>query len=96
MTLEFDKTKDLIDLVLATKAELARKALENRLSSMGRTTPEFYDGVLSHGPKMSHYTSDQWLDFFRKIPHWRLLDDKTLMDKLSPNQREILFREPTF
>ncbi len=56
---------------------------------LGRTAPEFYDGVILHGPDMT-YTSDQWFDFHQKVPHWRLQREERLIGKLTPRQRELL------
>ncbi len=89
MTFSYDETKFVIDKVLDLPIESAEKGLKIVLEEFNRATPEFYEGVIKHGPKMP-YTSDQWLDFLRKIPHWRLRDEKTLMDKLSPRQRSLL------
>ncbi len=89
MTLSFYETKWLIDLVLRTEAAAALIALREELRETKRKEPEFYDGVILHGPGMI-YSSDQWLDFHIKVPHWRLRDEKALMDKLSPSQREML------
>lgn len=89
MTLEFDLTKVLIDQILKSARDKAYSILLFELEQINRTVPEFYEGVIKHGPTMP-YTSDEWLDFHLKVPHWRLLDDKGLMDKLSEKQLEIL------
>lgn len=90
MTLNYEETKSLIDGVLAVGRDDARKVLQVELKRMDRTMQEFYEGVIQHGPHLTSYTSDQWLDFHLKIPHWRLQREKALMDKLSPKQRELL------
>lgn len=89
MTLSFDQTRFLIDVVLSAKNGEALASLNETLTEIGRSAPEFYEGVISHGPFMN-YTSDQWLDFHLKVPHWRLRDEKPLMDKLSAKQRSML------
>ncbi len=86
---EYNQTRDLIMDVLALAPDEAREFLNNRLVKAHITWPQFYDLVILHGPSLG-FTSDQWLDFHLKIPHWRLLDDKGLMDLLSVNQREQL------
>lgn len=89
MTLNYEETKVLIDRVLEARKENVSQVLDDGLGQLSRSMPEFYDGIIKHGPGMT-YTSDQWLDFHLKVPHWRLRDDRTLMDKLSPKQRERL------
>lgn len=89
VTLSHDETKFLIDFVLETDKKKARGALHMVLIDMNRTEPEFYDGVLKHGPFMT-YTAEQWFDFHSKISHWHLRDDPALMSKLSPAQQARL------
>ncbi len=89
MTLSYHETEVLIDLVLRFKKEEARKALHFQLDLMSYQEPEFYEGVIKHGPFMK-YSSEQWFDFHFKVPHWRLREEKALMDKLSESQREQL------
>ena len=89
MTLNYKETKMIIDDVLKTDSEGVSSLLKSSLEDAGRTFPEFYDGVILHGPDMN-YTSDQWFDFHQKIPHWRLQAEESLMRKLSPRQRELL------
>lgn len=92
--MNYQETEELIEFVLTAKRQTVWERLNDRIVQSERSIPEFYEGVLKHGPKMS-YTNDQWFDFLRKIPLWRLLEDKGLMDKLSPNQREQLLNEIT-
>ncbi len=89
MTLSYAETEVLIDLVLRSKMEDLSKLFHAELRNMGRREPEFYDGVILHGPFMK-YSSEQWFDFHFKVPHWRLRDEKALMDKLSESQRQRL------
>lgn len=89
VTCNYDETKLLIGLVLQAKRDLVSEQLFNALAGMKHDHPEFYDGVIKHSPGMP-LTSDQWLDFLLKVPHWRLLEEKALIDKLSPHQRGIL------
>ncbi len=89
MTLEYVPTQFIIDLVLEVMPAQAADKVNMALKKMDRTRPEFYEGVIKHGPFMT-YTSAQWLDFHRKVPHWRLRAAKALMDKLSPRHREVL------
>ncbi len=63
--------------------------LDHDLADHQMTRQQFYDGVILHGPTIG-LPSDQWLDFHRKIPHWRLRDDRALMNLMSENQREML------
>lgn len=84
------ETQRLIDEVLKSSEYEAQQVLQFQLRLMGRSMPEFYDALIEHGPHISSYTSDHWFDFHRKVPHWRLLREKQLMDKLSPVQREKL------
>lgn len=89
MGLDYAETKRLIDRVLDYETSESEQDLNEDLRSMGRTRQEFYDGIIKHGRGMD-YTSDQWFDFHKKVPHWRLRRERALMDKLSPRQREIL------
>lgn len=93
MALSFEETKRIIEKVLkVSDPNETRILVHTELNLMNRPVPEFYDGVILHGPKMTDYTSGQWLDFHLKISHWRLLAEKSLMDKLSPMHRELLER----
>jgi hypothetical protein len=92
VTLSFDETKVLIDLILNTNHEIARQILHKELGAMDRKEPEFYDGVIQHGPFMN-YSAEQWFDFHMKVPHWRLRDEPSLMNKLSPEQTGRLLGE---
>lgn len=85
----YEETKELIEIVLNSSKEEAIDYLRVGLKARELSEPEFYDGIIRHGPAMK-YTSDQWLDFHVKIPHWRLRRERALMDKLSPRQKEIL------
>ncbi len=87
--MEFKETKILIDIVLSASPKAVEELLILNVKLLNRTIQQFYDGVIRHGPSMD-YTSDQWFDFHSKAPHWRLRDEKTLMDKLTPRQRENL------
>lgn len=89
MAIKYEETKSLIGLVLRAARMNALEILQSALDENGWTMPEFYDGVIEHAIGLP-YTSDQWLDFHQKVPHWRLRDEKALMDKLSPRQREQL------
>ena len=85
MTLAYSDTKSLVDFVLETPFREARKHLHWKLQRLGRNEPEFYSGIIEHGPYM-HFTSDEWFDFHRKIPVAILRDDSRLMNKLSQSQ----------
>lgn len=89
MALSHNETKQYIDLVLSSDKEDAQAQLYVDLSQRGYTLPEFYDGVIKHGPFMN-YTADEWFDFHKKVPHWRLRDEPALMNKLSPQHLELL------
>lgn len=89
MALSHDETKYFIDLVLKTSKGEAGKFLYRNLLKRGYSLPTFSDGVIAHGPFMD-YTAEQWFDFHTKIPHWRLREESSLMNKLSPRQRELL------
>jgi hypothetical protein len=89
MALSHIETKQYIAPVLNTDIEKVRAHLYVDLSLKGHTLPQFYDGVIRHGPFMD-YTADQWFDFHSKVPHWRLREEPSLMNKLSPRQRERL------
>lgn len=89
MPLSHNETKYFIDLVLNTNSNDVRVRLYEELSNNDHSMPEFYDGVIQHGPFMN-YTSEQWFDFHLKVPHWRLRDESSLMNKLSPHMREQL------
>lgn len=81
-----------MQLTLNTPKHQWFERLGARLKSYNRSFPEFFDGVIAHGDDIA-LTSDQWLEFLLKVPHWRLLREKALLNKLSPNQREILEKE---
>ena len=89
MTLDYGKTLTLIQLVLKSPRQMARNDLHEELLRLRRTPPEFYAGVLEHGPRMK-LTAEQWFDFFSKVPNKLFLGDPLLMEKLSPSQRERL------
>jgi hypothetical protein len=88
MTLSYNETKTLIDLVLKTEQAAARDALHLRLKQMKRTEPEFYAGVRDHGPGL--LTPDQLVDLLNRFPNRLLYADPKLMNKLSEKQREEL------
>ncbi len=89
MTLAYDETYLLIQLVLSTDETTARKKLNSTLAEVEKREPEFYMGVLEHGPSMN-FTSEEWSDFFSKIPERLFRAEPALMNKLSPRQRETL------
>ncbi len=90
MRLGYNQTIFLIDRVLESHLNEASEVLRKELSKMRLTIQSFYDGTIHHGPYLNCYTSDQWLDFHLKVPHWRLRAEEGLMKKLSPKHREIL------
>jgi hypothetical protein len=89
MALSHDETKQFIDLVLRIDREGAQERLYQHLTKHGHALPQFYDGVIQHGPYMN-YSAEQWFDFHSKVSHWRLREEPALMNKLSPRQRELL------
>ena len=89
MTLSYNETNKLIDLILTETWENARIALNVMLKNMNRKEPEFCMGVIEHGRGMS-YTSEQWADFLSKVPNILFRDEHWLMNKLSPVQRQQL------
>jgi hypothetical protein len=89
MALSHDETKQFIDFVLNTDRKNAQEKLYQELTKANYTLPQFYDGVIEHGPFMN-YTAEQWFDFHSKVPHWRLREESALMNKLSPHLRELL------
>jgi hypothetical protein len=89
MTLSYDETKDLIDLVLNTTAAYARDRLHENLRVLNHNEPEFYTGIIEHGPGMK-LTSEQWFDLLSKLPARTLRNVSTIMNKLSKAQREKL------
>ncbi len=89
MATDYTETEEIINLILGVKSQDPTKVLHLLLKARGKTAPEFYDGVIKHGVKMK-FNSDQWFEFHRKIMHWRLLNEKALMSKLSEKQREQL------
>ena len=86
MTLSYDQTKDLIELALKAKSDEARDGLFDALRAMKREEPEFYAGVVEHGPSMN-FTSEQWFDLFSKVTTRVFRDEDNLMSKLSEDQR---------
>ncbi len=88
--MKYEETKYLIDRVLSFDQNHAPEQLELELAKMNRSIQALYDGLLLHAQFMSFYTSDQWLDFHRKVPHLRLRRDAALMNKLSPKHRQLL------
>lgn len=89
MTLTYSETKDLIELVLATKLSEVRQLVHSRLIVMNRSEPEFYAGIIEHGPGMN-LRSDQWFDLLSKLPARMLRDAATLMDRLSRAEKAKL------
>lgn len=87
----YEETKFIIAKVLEVNREDATKVLHTELLARGLRAPEFYDGVIMHGTSLP-FNPQQWFNFHTKIPHWRLLEHKPLMDKLSENQRAELFK----
>lgn len=90
MALSYADTKKLIDLILDRPKQIARKDLNTTLQDKGWSEPQFYNGVLKHGPGMP-YTAEQWFDFYSKIPTHTLRDTRNpgadeLLKKLSPEQ----------
>ena len=95
MTLSHNDIKDLIALVLAVPKETARTDLNTELKKKGWSEPQFYQGVLDHGPGMQ-YTAEEWFVFHARVPHFTLRDwqrdhrAKKLMEKMSEQQRQQL------
>jgi hypothetical protein len=89
MTLSQNETQRFIDIVLANAKEHARMILFEELKLARNSEAEFCAGVIEHGPGLI-YSSDQWFDFFSKIPNILFRHEKVLMDKLTPTQRAQL------
>lgn len=89
MKMTFNETETAIKNILEADKADATLVLNTLLQNIEKNVGQFYDGVIEHGPKMG-ITDEQWFDFHNKINHWRLRQDKRLMDKLSARHREIL------
>lgn len=86
MTLSFEQTKDLIQRVLSDDPNTARDRLHFVLAGIGGSVPEFYGGIVKHGPDMG-LTSEQWFELLSRLPN-RLLRSQLPLDRiLSENQR---------
>lgn len=86
MTLSYNETRRLIDLVLDASSLDARPRLHATLQQMNRAEPEFCMGVIEHGRSMS-YTS---ADFLFKVPNILFEHESWLINKLSEKQRQQL------
>jgi hypothetical protein len=89
MTFSYTQTKVLIELILKVKPQDARAVLRYELNVLKSREPEFYIGIIKHGPGMS-FTSTQWFDLLSKIPTHVLRGERQLMQKLSQSQAEKL------
>ena len=87
MTLSHDETKKLLKLIMSAPANRARQILNYEPKQLKRGETEFYAGVIEHGSGMG-FSSEQWFDFFSKIPNRLFRDEDRLMRKLSESQRE--------
>lgn len=89
MTLDFPETRRLIIIVLKADKETVTSRLKSSLDALQNSFPEFYEGVITHGPFMD-FTSDEWFDFHKKVPHWGLRAEDSLMKKLTPTHLKAL------
>jgi hypothetical protein len=89
MTIPYEQTKVLIELILNVQRQDARDVLRYNLQRMKYQEPKFYASVIEHGPGMA-FTSEQWFDFLSKIPTQAFRAERQLMDKLSESQQERL------
>jgi hypothetical protein len=87
--MSYNDTLFLINFVLVAENDSAREVLHSRLVQMKKAEAEFCAGVMKHGPSLS-LSSNQWFDFFKKIPNPLFRDEPYLMNKLSENQRNQL------
>lgn len=89
MTMSYNETKHLIDLVLNESIQDARLALNLSLKEFGRTEPEFCMGVVEHGEHLP-YSSEQWVEFLVRVPNRLFEHEHWLLNKLTFNQRQKL------
>lgn len=89
MALSYDQTKVLVKQILRASRDEARDILRLRLLELESREPEFYASVIKHEGGLP-FSSEEWLDFFSKIPTQVFRDAPQLMNKLSESQRERL------
>lgn len=85
MTLSYDETKKLIEAVLTWDHRRARYILHQFLILEKRTEPEFYAGIIEHGPAM-RLTSEQWFEILSRLPNRMLRSQLRLEAILSEEQ----------
>ncbi len=66
MATDFNETHEIMLTVLETQSLDPTIVLHNFLTSIDRTAPEFYDGVLEHGERMN-FTAANGLSFIVKF-----------------------------
>lgn len=86
------ETQDLIQAVLRCDKSDVIARLNARLKDCRASHQQFYSAIIMFGQRLD-FSSEQWLDFLIKLPHWRLLAEKSIVNRLSPNQKKILERE---
>ena len=92
MTLSHEQTKDLIEQFLKWDRNIAREQLHFTLIGMGSDEPEFYAGIITHGPGM-RLPSDQWFELLSRLPN-RLLRSQLRLDKIL-SEEHLLKLPPT-
>ncbi len=89
MTLSYNDTKLLIEIVLQDPKEDARTRLNFALKGLGQKEGEFYSGIVEHGPGM-RLTTDQWFELLSRLPIRVLRSQLDLKKYLSQEQIEGL------
>ena len=89
MTLSYSETKLLIEIVLQSERIEVRTKLHHILIKMGRSEPEFYTGIIAHGPGM-HLSSDQWFELLSRLPTRMLRAELKVDHFLSEEQQRKL------
>ena len=89
MTLSYNETKELINLILETPHNEARDKLFESLNRRNKTVPEFYAGIIEHkvGLKLS---SNQWFELLSRLPNRVLYSSLDIGNLLSTEQLKKL------
>lgn len=91
MTLSYNETIELIDVILKSSRENARTILFEILNSRGRKETEFYAGIIEH-KKGLNLTTDQWFELLCLFPKRLLYLELEIENLLSQEQLRKLPR----
>ena len=83
--LNFEETKNLVNLVLSHSATDARSILFNTLKLDRKTEGQFYDGIVKHHRGLN-LSNQEWFDLFSRLPNRLLRSNFNLHQVLSEEQ----------